>query len=220
MEDQDKLNDLGANLDFAQPWERLPDEPSRQFEWFCCYKLLGPGRSLRAAYRQFQSQKASLGAVSQKSAPLPAAWQNSVVQYDWKARALAYDESQRAEREQEMENRRHDYAEASWSYIEKLHERVDAMLKHPLTEKKLSKTTVSEDGKTTLLEVTVKPAAWRLADVPRLLQVADILARSAMGIEVSELLKEIDLLDEDTLISNADAAIKTRRPSNEKGGED
>lgn len=222
MEDQDqnKLNDIGAELDFANPWERLPDEPARQYSWFHCYLLLGAGRSLRSAYRQFQNKQPSQSQKAAKSGVLkpPPGWQTAFMQFDWKARAQSWDEAQRFALEIQMEQRRHDYAETSWTFIEKLHARAEAMLKHPLTEKKLSRTTTGEietvNGQltqTVIHEYTVRPTMWRAGDVTRHLQVADILARSAMGIEVDEILREIGELDDEQLTQNAAAAIEARR---------
>lgn len=215
--------DVSTAIDEVQdskPWLQIDGESAKHYSWFHHWLTSGVNRSLLASFTFFASEFAEKSPRVPFTPPryVSPAWKNAVVQFDWHARALAFDSYQRATREREFEQRRRAYQDRSWGYVDKLHERADLMLKHPITEKKLSKTTTNEvetvNGKLTqtiIHEITVKPAAWRLADVPRLLEAADQLERTATAIEVDSILKELELLTEDQLIENAQAAIDARR---------
>lgn len=63
-----------------KPWERLPEESSKQFEAFCIYRDLGPGRSIQ---KVAQNRSGSGGVSKLKE------WSSK---YDWVERAEGYDQ--------------------------------------------------------------------------------------------------------------------------------
>jgi hypothetical protein len=80
-------------------WERKPDEPARWYARFEVYRLLGPSRSMEAAYRSVTEGSKRKRAV--------ARWYLAAKEWQWKDRAEAWDAVERARyraaRENELE---------------------------------------------------------------------------------------------------------------------
>ena len=71
-----------------KPWEQQPDEPPEWYERFHVYLNLGSSRSLSAAFRAWAGSTGKhSGAVS-----------NVSKEWNWKERALAYDQANREEK--------------------------------------------------------------------------------------------------------------------------
>ena len=68
-----------------QPWDRRPSESTQAYRAFLVYLHLGLDRSLQKAYRSFKGSD---------SAKLPGRWRTWCVDYEWVARAAAYDRRQ------------------------------------------------------------------------------------------------------------------------------
>lgn len=73
-----------SELDNEQPWERLPEENNLWYSRFSAYLALGPARSMREVYRQEKGKP--------HSTAVPGTWNTMFRQFDWRARAMAYDE--------------------------------------------------------------------------------------------------------------------------------
>ena len=69
-------------------WHQQPDEPPDWFNRFHTYLTLGPSRTLPAAYREWANSKGS---------PSSTASQQST-KWNWKERALAFDQANREEK--------------------------------------------------------------------------------------------------------------------------
>lgn len=73
------------------PWAQLPGEPDLLFEWFECYKNLGPERSIARAYQMWYK-------VNNKVTPKPGGeWNKAAKTYLWEDRASLWDKEKRAE---------------------------------------------------------------------------------------------------------------------------
>lgn len=74
----------------TEPWERRGDETAKNYEAFCVYRDLGPGRSLRM-----------VSEMCRKSESLLARWSTK---FDWVNRATLWDdENERIERKEAQE---------------------------------------------------------------------------------------------------------------------
>ena len=62
-------------------WSRLDGEPARWFDRFEIYRMLGPNRTIEAAYR------VALGKISRPG----GTWHGAAKRWRWKARAAAWD---------------------------------------------------------------------------------------------------------------------------------
>lgn len=83
-----------------RPWDRRPDEPTRWYARFDIYRLLGPTRTLEDAYRATQ-------AVEHLPGQRPGAgWRTAAKRYCWQERATAYDDAQRADLHDHLQDRR------------------------------------------------------------------------------------------------------------------
>lgn len=69
------------------PWGQLPNEPDSSFVRFMAYLALGPGRSIRRAYRAWARQRGGNN-PQQKAA---GSWTKDSARFDWPARARAFD---------------------------------------------------------------------------------------------------------------------------------
>lgn len=197
-----------------QPWLRLPEEQPRHYEWFHHWLLMGPKRTLVGAFTYFarlewRARHPDLEFVPPRT--ISGAWKRIAQENGWKERAEAFDAAYRERNAQDFEEHRREYQEASWRFIRELHDRARQMLSHPLTEEEITRTTEDEDGRTVIQQVVVKPARWAASDVPALLKAADQLARTATAIEVARLLRDLERLDGDELVSQAKIVVEEAR---------
>lgn len=75
-------------------WLRLPGEPARWFARFEQYRLLGPRRTLEAAFAACKKSE-GLAAGARRARP-GTQWYDVAKRWDWKGRAEAWDEVERA----------------------------------------------------------------------------------------------------------------------------
>lgn len=75
----------------AKPWDQQPGESALWFGRFTQYRLLGPRRSIDSAHR---ASKPIEGLTGQTAG---AHWFKAAREWDWKARAEAWDEAEREE---------------------------------------------------------------------------------------------------------------------------
>jgi|GEM_PF-2392634 hypothetical protein len=87
-------------MDATQPWERQPKEPTQLYERFQRYLLLGPARSVYAAYRAELAERARARQkkLSITRTGLPQSWREQSKRWRWSERAQAFDEAERAKR--------------------------------------------------------------------------------------------------------------------------
>ena len=69
-----------------KPYDQQPGEPDKWFDRFQRFCHLGPNRSLLAVYRQL---------ISNPARSVSKAWRQNADQYNWRARAAAWDADQR-----------------------------------------------------------------------------------------------------------------------------
>lgn len=155
-------------------WERREGEPNKWYARFQTYLLLGPDRSLYAAYNAWREQSGAKSA--QKRAGLPLSWRLAAEQWEWSSRAEQFDEHERAQQVAEWARRRDELREQEWKYAQELIDKVRQMLVFPL-----AKTTRStQDGGQTVV-TEVHPTTWKMSDAARMMEAASKLARLAVG---------------------------------------
>lgn len=79
-------------------WDRQPGESSRDFSRFDLYRLLGPGRSVDAAFR--------VEAEGREGKRAGAGWRRAAEKWNWQRRAEAWDTAETAKLRAEEEERR------------------------------------------------------------------------------------------------------------------
>lgn len=157
------------------PWERRPEEPNKWYDRFERFKLIGPARSLFAAYA---ADRARRGRETPARTGVPLSWRYAADHWEWKVRAEAWDEAQRQEQSTEWRRRRDELREQEWKMSQDLLDKARQMLVFPL-----AKTTRSQQDEGMTVITEVHPTRWGLADVGRLSEVASKLARLALGEE-------------------------------------
>jgi len=154
-------------------WERQEGESAKAYEAFAAYRDLGPDRSLPAAYRQRYGKKPAAGGVPGYF----LAWSSA---HRWVERCRLYDahleEQALAELEGEWIQRRNRVRDTEWSISERLMERLEGMLEHPLTEE-----VVEEDDEDGLRVTTIKPSRWTLNTARLIAESISKLQRLATG---------------------------------------
>jgi len=81
------------------PWQAQPGEPHMWYNRFSLYYLAQPGmdRNLSLAYRQYRIDTAETDEERQRirsngSIPVSESWWSNCKEWDWRGRALAYDQ--------------------------------------------------------------------------------------------------------------------------------
>ena len=150
-----------------EPWTRQQDETPRQYECFCIYRDLGPGRSLDAAYRKELATKAQ----QKRNTRATGTWTRWYTSNQWKSRAEAWDqyldEQKRQAAAEEWRKRGEALVEEQWGLSKALMKKAFQMLSFPLAEKTVEK----KDKDANPIEVTVQPAGWRMRDAASLAKV-------------------------------------------------
>jgi len=155
-------------------WERRDDESNKWFDRFQTYLLLGPSRSLYAAYTAWRERSGAKSA--RKRAGLPQSWRLAAEKWQWQPRAEQFDEHERAQQVAEWQRRRDELREHEWKFSQELLDKARQMLVFPLAKTVRS---TQDGGQTVVTEVY--PAQWKLADTARMLEAASKLARLAVG---------------------------------------
>jgi hypothetical protein len=75
-----------------KPWDRIPEENSRWYGRFEEYRLMGPDRSVLEIYNRWRERNGKIRTNTQ-----PKSWSVKCTEYKWRARAEAWDESEREE---------------------------------------------------------------------------------------------------------------------------
>jgi hypothetical protein len=109
----------GTAREDAAPWDRQPGEPNLWFDRFERFRLAGPSRSLLAILNAERERHGK-----RKGRSVPTAWTKNARLWDWRARALAWDEHERrqtrarhAEQKAEMDHRHIQEAKAIQSKV-------------------------------------------------------------------------------------------------------
>ncbi len=163
-----------AEISPSPLWERREGEPNKLFDRFEIYRLLGPSRSLYAAYNAWRERSGAKSA--RKRAGLPQSWRLAAEKWQWQPRAEAFDEHERAQQIAEWQRRRDELREHEWKFSQELLDKARQMLVFPLAKTVRS---TQDGGQTVVTEVY--PAQWKLADAARMLEAASKLARLAVG---------------------------------------
>lgn len=111
------LEQLSSYAD-RDPWERLPDEPSRWYERFDLYRLLGPTRALRVAYRRYRELRGMKDL--RVGSGIPPEWAHTAKQWLWKERAELWDAHCRMEQERITEEVMNEGLALSYQRVEHL----------------------------------------------------------------------------------------------------
>ena len=177
--------------DEQRPDEQRDGETDLQFAWFRAFLAMGPGRSMRAAYKAFSEAKSPKVAKSRhKTAEnVSPSWRAASAKWDWHQRATAFDEAESDRALDENRARRRALASRLLGTVEKQVERaeqVDAWAERVLNSRRYRAVEITEGGKT----VTVEPAAWSFADG---IKAASVAARSIKS--AADLLETLDRID-------------------------
>lgn len=78
-------------LEQDEPWGRLPNEPSESYDFFLIYLYLGPSRTTKEAYRQLLKRENAL-VPGQPAPDVPSRLTRHVSNWNFRQRALAWDE--------------------------------------------------------------------------------------------------------------------------------
>lgn len=89
-------------MDATQPWARQAKEPAQWYDRFQRFLLLGPARSVYAAYRAEQVERANARRknISAARSGLPKSWREQAHRWNWYARANVFDEVERKRRDE------------------------------------------------------------------------------------------------------------------------
>jgi hypothetical protein len=175
-------------------WEKQSKEPHIWFMRFDLYRQCGYTRSLRKVWALEQALKedgvksilgnatlthAALIEIAETekawdvtSTPETSRWGKYCKKWEWKERAEAWDLHASAIAENENRKRIEESRNRMYDIYANMIGRVDDMLSHPLTARK-----VSEDGKT----IVIMPVKWTQSDVPRYLDAAMKLVKYSTG---------------------------------------
>ncbi len=105
----------------ANPWDRRPKEPSRWFERFELYRALGPNRTLQAAFEAYWLDQ---GKARNAIARPGQAWHQAAKKWQWRVRAEAFDDAERARLRATEAERRFDARLRRLAIVEQLREEV------------------------------------------------------------------------------------------------
>ena len=83
--------------DDRKPYQQLPGEPDKWYRCFERYCQMGPTRDLLQLYRQVMQERHTAGSPGEQppARRVSGAWRQKYREYDWEARARAWDEDRR-----------------------------------------------------------------------------------------------------------------------------
>ena len=167
---------MNKDTERLDPLARLPDEPDRWFDRYERFRLLGPQRTVTAAWRSEDPEANANNSV-------PPHWYETSRKYRWRERAGAWDDEQR-EKMREAESLALEQRRAAWLELETrasnaMIKKALDMLEFPLAEER---TVDEETGEV----VVAAPAGWRMRDAATLLDKASKIARLGMGLKTDD----------------------------------
>jgi hypothetical protein len=161
------------------PWLKQPGEPVKWFARFELFRMLGSGRSLWAAYREFHRRSGHEETEdARKSAGkrgVPSSWNRAALRFNWKVRAEAFDIAKAQDEADEWLRRRDELREREWQTSKAILDKTGQMLVFPLQK------TVRREDENGRQITEIYPSKWMLGDVQRLAQAAQKLGHSAVG---------------------------------------
>lgn len=187
-------------------WEKKARESRQAFAAFQVYLGLGADRSL-----------GMVGQQCSKSVSLLARWS---AKWGWVERVAAHDRHMAAVRQAAIEDaereearkwteRRSRLREREWSMAERLIERAEKMLDHPMTRTK------DQNG------AAVVPAGWRQVDIATILDMASRLGRLASEMETDRTKHDVGDFDPvEQLIRRLDGLATRLREGGAAPGDD
>lgn len=166
----DELNQYGS-----EPFHRLDTESEAWHLRFMRFCRLGPTRTLLGFFNIERAEKGLKGARE-----ISGAFERRVTQFDWIARAQAYDRYINRREQGEWEQRRKSFRERELGIAQALIKKAEQMLQFPLAV--TNQETTQEGGKT-VVHTTILPARWTFSDASRIIDTADKLMRLALEME-------------------------------------
>ena len=166
-------------------WDRQPGEGNQWFSRFEKFRLLGPGRSILAAYTQEREEKASRSSKKLEKKPQNSSegWRKAAKEWNWVTRAEAWDEHWREQERKAYEQREWDRLER-WNTIrdrvlEEAQEAIAAvnqMALHPLVEEEHQNIAIADHaGQEIPQQIVVKPVGFN-ASTPSLVMLRAVKA--------------------------------------------
>ncbi len=193
------------------PWDQEPGEPTKHFDRFVRYKLIGPDRTLYSAYNQFKARGGSEGRVF----AVPGAWRKIAKQWRWQERAEAWDAEQRRVEEAKWQARRAELREQEWGTATLLLDKVARMLSFPVEQ--TTRSVTSADGQT-INTTIINPARWSFADAARLLDASSKVRRLAAEMETShDVIEQTTSWEDELLAIYKDGKVTLERIEEEFG---
>lgn len=114
-----------------KPWEQIEGEPNIWYDRFFKYCQLGSKRSLAAIYRKEHRVSRKGTKKSVRNSGVPGAWHEASKQWEWEARASAWDADQRVQMVAEYERRKSEILSSglalNFERIEKLNKLADML---------------------------------------------------------------------------------------------
>lgn len=181
--------------------ERMAGEPNAWFDRFQIFLMLGPSRSVYAAYLAWREREgrgaAREGArkragLQRSRVGLPKSWVDAAARWEWVKRAEQFDEHERQENLAAWVKRRDELREQEWKFSQELLDKARQMLVFPL-----AKTTRSQQVGDQTIVTEVYPARWNSGDVARYLEAASKLGRLALGEETERVKHEVEVSSDD-----------------------
>lgn len=194
-----------------QPWEQMPGEPHLWYRRFFYFLSIGPARTLRRAYEVAQLREIGVnGEPILRGASPSSAWRKAQADWNWVARAAAFDEAQVV-----------DWAERHKGYIDVLtyesvevaisvRRKIDELLESVLSQ--VEERIMPEDGEPLSLSV----ATTLLSALGRLRKDTEGSLRLWLG-EATEIREDTAQVD---LASNIQAMIAKVYAVKDKGADD
>lgn len=196
-----------------QVWAQIADptgkpvEPAAAYEAFLIYCELPPPRSMRRMIEE------KLVSVTKRTL------ENYSQKFDWQRRAFAYDnhcnrlaEHARAvarfQSQHKWTERREEVRISEWETAQELRKKAKEFLAMPLIETKIVNQELSKDGKTIIQHVTVAPVRGSLADVSRMLELANKLERNAVDAETDRIIIQTPATQRQTDVMKARASFE------------
>lgn len=164
-------------------WDRQPGEPDKAFEAFGHYLRLKAHE--RNVLRASDNGGGEVSEERRKMGRGPAQWEKWSAQWHWVSRASQYDDHLHSieieERDRITRSKAAEHHQRMFDLNEKLFDRIQQMLKVPLTRQKIEKPVQGDDGKTIVQKITIEPVRWSMSDMLKAVEVFDKAQRLLIG---------------------------------------